>query len=40
MNKNNKKLPNPVGKKGPSAYQAGKTEAPKTDIVYTSKKKK
>jgi hypothetical protein len=35
MSKNKKNLPNPVGKKGPSEYQAGKTAALKTEIIHS-----
>jgi len=40
MSKNKKKLPNPVGKKSPSDYQAGKTSMGKTEIIDVFKKKK
>jgi len=40
MSKDKKSLPNPVGKKGPSDYQAGKTSSAKIEIVPISKKKK
>ena len=39
MSKDKKKLPNPVGKKGPSDYQSGKT-AGKVEIVNVFKKQK
>jgi len=34
-----KQLPNPVGKKGPSDYQASKTSAAKTEINPFKKQK-
>jgi len=40
MSKDKKSLPNPVGKKAPSDYQAGKTASAKVEIISTSKKKK
>ncbi|PJJ85004.1 hypothetical protein CLV57_2027 [Mucilaginibacter auburnensis] len=39
MNKDKKKLPNPVGKKLPSDYQTGKTESPAPQIIASKKKK-
>jgi len=39
MSKDKKSLPNPVGKKGPSDYQAGKTSSAKIEIVPIKKKK-
>jgi hypothetical protein len=38
MSKDKKKLPNPVGKKGPSDYQSGKTTTSKIEIVPNKKK--
>jgi len=35
-----KKLPNPVGKKGPSDYQASKSTVGKTEIISLVKKQK
>jgi hypothetical protein len=35
-----KKLPNPVGKKGPSDYQSGKTSSSSLDSPLSTKKKK
>jgi hypothetical protein len=35
-----KPLPNPVGKKGPSDYQSGKTGTAKPEIVPANKKNK
>jgi hypothetical protein len=40
MSKDKKKQPNPVGKKGPSDYQAGKTSTAKTEINPFAKKPK
>jgi hypothetical protein len=40
MSKDKKSMPNPVGKKAPSDYQAGKKSSAKIEIVSTSKKKK
>lgn len=40
MSKDKKTLPNPVGKKAPSDYQAGKTATAKIEIVPINKKKK
>jgi len=40
MSKDKKKLPNPVGKKGPSDYQSGKTTVDKTEPVAKAKKSK
>ena len=38
--KNNKKSPNPAGKKAPSDYQAGKTSGSKVELTTISTKKK
>jgi hypothetical protein len=40
MSKDKKKLPNPVGKKGPSDYQSGKSSTEKTEMVSSNKKHK
>ena len=40
MSKDKKKMPNPVGKKGPSDYQAGKTSVAKTEVNNLFKKSK
>jgi hypothetical protein len=40
MSKDKKNMPNPVGKKGPSDYQSGKTSTTKTEIAPLTKKKK
>jgi len=40
MSKDKKKMPNPVGKKGPSDYQAGKTAVAKTEVNNLFKKSK
>jgi len=39
MSKDKKTLPNPVGKKAPSDYQAGKTSVAKIEIPVIKKKK-
>ena len=38
MSKDKKKLPNPVGKKGPSDYQSGKTSTEKIETAVKGKK--
>lgn len=40
MSKDKKKMPNPVGTKGPSDYQAGKTVVAKTEVNNLFKKSK
>ncbi len=40
MSKNKKNLPNPVGKKGPSDYQSGKTQVEKPELTNLTKKHK
>ncbi|WP_255496286.1 hypothetical protein [Mucilaginibacter sp. FT3.2] len=40
MSKDKKNMPNPVGKKAPSDYQAGKTSKAKPEIIVTNKKAK
>ena len=40
MSKDKKSMPNPVGKKAPSDYQAGKTSKAKSEIITPNKKAK
>jgi len=40
MSKDKKSMPNPVGKKGPSDYQSGKTSNSKIEVLPINKKKK